>query len=384
MSVISKEEKVLILGQDLSNRMDTLKEVLIKQYGDSKYYKDIESDEEKRLASVEKEFKWDMTSINKLIFEKNPMTQQFINSDEFKKLAKNLLVVMFDDIKVEKKYDVMIKRLQYILGQNLATPGVISQEHDITIDQLANDKYFNNENKLINTNENLSRSNDQALKNMLPIEAKIDQSIGISGAGRKLVGKFGEGFTKPGEMQVALLKALCYFKDIGEMKSFLGIEEGNSMDDTHIAQAAFNTYEEALENFSEGKLAENEFNEVLELIRIVASILMLTNSNPGVAGLINAQDRNYDTIHKVINDFSVGVKAHVFVNVFQNAASDNTLFKGIDINKLKTELEKKDNKGSRILSGNIEELSKMMKEKRLKVDALTSIRNSARAVAAAA
>ncbi|MDR3306406.1 MAG: hypothetical protein LBS61_01845 [Endomicrobium sp.] len=51
---------------------------------------------------VAKEFKWDMAAISKLIFENNPMAPDFINLDEFKKLAKKLLVVMFNDFKVEK------------------------------------------------------------------------------------------------------------------------------------------------------------------------------------------------------------------------------------------------------------------------------------------
>jgi hypothetical protein len=46
------------------------------------------------------------------------------------------------------------------------------------------------------------------------------------GDGRSLVGKFVEGFTKHGEMQIVLLKVksiMCYFKNIGEIeiKNFL-------------------------------------------------------------------------------------------------------------------------------------------------------------------
>jgi hypothetical protein len=290
---------------------------------------------------------------------------------------------MYNDVNIEKNYDLAIIRLQKILKANLTTVGVVAQDQNITIDNLTNDKYFNGKNDLESTRNSLARSTDQALKNIRSIESKIDRDV-IPSAGRRLVAKMGEGFTKPGEMQVALLKALCYFKDIDEMKNFINIDEDLG-DDANIAQKAFDTYKESLESFTNGDLAENEFNEVLELIRIVASTLMLTNSNHKVAELINAQNRDYDAIYKEINGLTVGVKAHVFVNVFQNASSDNTLFEGIDINKLKTQLEKKDNnKGKRILSGNIEELNKIMKEKKLKIDALTSIRNSARAVAAAA
>jgi hypothetical protein len=124
----------------------------------------------------------------------------------------------------------------------------------------------------------LARIRDQASRDILPVEAKMDRSVGLEGAGRRLVGKFGEGFTKPGEMQIALLKALCYFKNIGEMRGFLKLDEVENAEDLHIvgdlsdeaiAQAAFNTYKEALDQLAQGALQENEFNEVLELIRVV-------------------------------------------------------------------------------------------------------------------
>ncbi|MDR3306405.1 MAG: hypothetical protein LBS61_01840 [Endomicrobium sp.] len=128
----------------------------------------------------------------------------------------------------------MIKRLQDILKQETA-PGVISDEdRNITIDRLADDRYFD-ENNLAGARGNLARIKDQAFKDILPIEAKIDRSIGVQRTGRRLVGKLGEGFTKPGEMQIALLKALCYFRNIGEMKSFLKLGEGELPDEANIA-----------------------------------------------------------------------------------------------------------------------------------------------------
>ena len=198
-------------------------------------------------------------------------------------------------------------------------------------------------------------------------------------------------------MQIALLKALCYFKNIGEMKNFLKLDEVANAEDLHIvgdlsdeaiAQAAFNTYKEALDQFAQGALQENEFNEVLELIRIVASVLMIVRDKPEVSHMID--DHNYDAIQREIADMTVGVKAHVFVNVFKQqeesmVSDEGELFKDIDINKLKTALESKDNKkGKRVLSNKLETLMPMMRENKVRIDALTSIRHSARAVAASA
>ncbi|MDR2252004.1 MAG: hypothetical protein LBD98_04200 [Endomicrobium sp.] len=394
---LSQEEKILILGKGMVKRMDSLKEQLINLYANRQDYKDRDPDEAKRKKLVAKEFKWDMLSISKLIFEENPMTREFIDSEEFKKLAKNLFVVMFNDFKVEKNYDVLIERLQEILKQE-NTPGVVADDRNITIDQLADDRYFDSENKLADRSGNLARIRDQASKDILPVEAKMDRSVGLEGSGRRLVGKFGEGFTKPGEMQIALLKALCYFKNIGEMKDFLKLGEVENVEGVHIvgelsdeviAQAAFNTYKEALDQFAQRALQENEFNEVLELIRVVASVLMIVKDKPEVVHMIN--DHNYDAIQREITDITVGVKAHVFVDVFKgqekSMVSDDgkLLFKDIDISKLKTALESKDNKkGKRVLSDKLETLMPMMRENKVRIDALTSIRRSARAVAASA
>jgi hypothetical protein len=391
---LSQEEKILILGKDMVKRMDSLKEQLINVYANRQDYKDREPDEAKRKELVAKEFKWDMMSISKLIFEENPMTQEFINSEEFKKLAKNLLVVMFNDFKVEKNYDVLIERLQGILKQE-NTPGVVADDRNITIDQLADDRYFDGENKVADRSGNLARIRDQASRDILPVEAKMDRSVGLDGAGRRLVGKFGEGFTKPGEMQIALLKALCYFKSIGEMRDFLKLDEVENAEDLHIvgdlsdetiAQAAFNTYKEALDQLAQGALQENEFNEVLELIRVVASVLMIARDKPEVANMVD--EHNYDAIQREITDMNVGVKAHVFVNVFKQQEgtmiSDNgEMLFNIDIGKLKAALES-DKKGKRVLSDKLETLMPMMRENKVRIDALTSIRHSARAVAASA
>jgi hypothetical protein len=393
---LSQEEKVLILGKDMVKRMDSLKEQLINLYAKRQDYKNREPDEAKRKELVANEFKWDMEAISKLIFEENPMTQEFIDSDAFEKLAKNLLVVMFNDFKVEKNYSVIIERLKGIFKQE-NTSGVVADDRNITIDQLADDRYFDGENKLADRSDNLARIKDQASKDILSVEAQMDRSVGLEGVGRRLVGKFGEGFTKPGEMQIVLLKALCYFKNIGEMRNFLKLDEVENVEELHIVgdlsdeiivQAAFNTYKEALDQFAQGALQENEFNEVLELIRIVASVLMVVKDKPEVATLID--EHNYDAIQREITDMTVGVKAHVFVDVFKRqegsmVSDDGKLFKDIDINKLKTALESKDNKkGERVLSDKLETLMPMMRENKIRVDALTSIRHSARAVAASA
>jgi hypothetical protein len=391
---LSQEEKILILGKDMVKRMDSLKEQLINVYANRQDYKDREPDEAKRKELVAKEFKWDMLAISKLIFEENPMTQEFIDSEEFKKLAKNLLVVMFNDFKVEKNYDVIIERLQGILKQE-NTHGVVADDRNITIDQLADDRYFDGENKVADRSGNLARIRDQASRDILPVEAKMDRSVGLEGAGRRLVGKFGEGFTKPGEMQIALLKALCYFKNIGEMRGFLKLDEVENAEDLHIvgdlsdeaiAQAAFNTYKEALDQFAQGALQENEFNEVLELIRVVASVLMIAKDKPEVAHMVD--EHNYDAIQREITDMTVGVKAHVFVNVFKQQegtmiSENGEMLFNIDIGKLKAVLES-DKKGKRVLSDKLETLMPMMRENKVRIDALTSIRHSARAVAASA
>jgi hypothetical protein len=391
---LSQEEKILILGKDMVKRMDSLKEQLINLYANRQDYKDREPDEAKRKELVAKEFKWDMLTISKLIFEENPMTQEFIDSEEFKKLAKNLLVVMFNDFKVEKNYDVIIERLQGILKQE-NTPGVVADDRNITIDQLADDRYFDGENKVADRSGNLARIRDQASRDILPVEAKMDRSVGLEGAGRRLVGKFGEGFTKPGEMQIALLKALCYFKNIGEMRGFLKLDEVENAEDLHIvgdlsdeaiAQAAFNTYKEALDQLAQGALQENEFNEVLELIRVVASVLMIAKDKPEVAHMVD--EHNYDAIQREITDMTVGVKAHVFVNVFKQQegtmiSENGEMLFNIDIGKLKAVLES-DKKGKRVLSDKLETLMPMMRENKVRIDALTSIRHSARAVAASA
>jgi predicted GNAT family N-acyltransferase len=66
-------------------------------------------------------------------------------------------------------------------------------------------------------------------------------------------------------------------------------------------------------------------------------------------------------------------------------SDDGKLFKDIDIGKLKTALESKGNKkGKRVLSDKLETLMPMMRENKVRIAALTSIRHSARAVAASA
>jgi hypothetical protein len=61
------------------------------------------------------------------------MNESYINSKEFEVLAKKLLVVMFNDIKVAKNYDAMIKRLKYILLQEGNRPGIVPKDLNISI-----------------------------------------------------------------------------------------------------------------------------------------------------------------------------------------------------------------------------------------------------------
>ncbi|MDR1087615.1 MAG: hypothetical protein LBL16_05245 [Endomicrobium sp.] len=67
---ISAQEKLFIVGKDMLNRMDTLKEQVIEHNCNDPYYLNKEPDAEKRKVLVEKEFKWDIPTIGKLIFEK--------------------------------------------------------------------------------------------------------------------------------------------------------------------------------------------------------------------------------------------------------------------------------------------------------------------------
>jgi hypothetical protein len=379
----SREEQVQILGESMVERMETLKEQAINTYVNDSHYIEREPDASKRKALVEKEFKWDVAEISKLIFENNPkdMTADFINSPEFKQLAKKLLVVMFNDFKVEKNYDVMIKRLGNILltNGNSDVPGKVNREQNISIDQLENSSYFNITNGL----KPSAVESGQAKKDILPIEAKIDRNVGVASAGRRLVGIMGEGFTKPGELNIALAKALCYFKSFDEMKQFLGVNDEGIQDEKIIAQRAFDTYKDALDKFANGDLAENEFREIIGLIRVVSTILMLAKHEEGLVDMVNNQ--NYDAIQSKVNLMTVGLKNKIFVDVFKSQDITNDKVFGIDIAKLKTVLEKKDNKiGKRVLSNKLEDLMPLIKGKRIRVDALTNVRNSARAVAAAA
>jgi hypothetical protein len=79
---ISRDEQLLILDKGMLDRIDTLKEEQIEHYINDPYYINKESDAQKRKALVEKEFKWSMASISKLIFEKNPdkMNETYIKS----------------------------------------------------------------------------------------------------------------------------------------------------------------------------------------------------------------------------------------------------------------------------------------------------------------
>jgi hypothetical protein len=223
-----------------------------------------------------------------------------------------------------------------------------------------------------------------ARQNITNVELKLDKSINIQGAGRRLVGVMGEGFTKPEEVNMALAKALYYFRSYDEVKQFLGVSDEDLQDEAIVAQKAFNTYKEALGRFANEELAENEFKELTQLIRIVSSVIMIAKGDQEKVDLINR--RNYDDIHNAFNAFEVGLKSKVFVDVFKNEEQNidtGTLFE-IDINKLKTALEKKNDKGSRVLPDKLDSLLPMMKQQRKKVDALTNIRQNARAVAAAA
>ncbi|MDR1474195.1 MAG: hypothetical protein LBS38_00685 [Endomicrobium sp.] len=373
--IISTEEKHFLLGKRMLDRMDTLKEEEIGRYINDPYYVNKEADAEKRKALVEKEFKWNMAAISKLIFEKNAdkMNEGYINSNEFKTLAKKLLVVMFNDVKVAKNYDVMIERLKGILLQEGNQPGVVPKDLNISINQLEDSNYFNNDNSL-----------KKSVVDITNVELKLDKGINVQGAGRRLVGVMGEGFTKPEEVNMALAKALYYFRSYDEMKQFLNISDEDLQDEAVIAQKAFNTYKEALGRFADGELAENEFKEVIQLIRIVSSVIMIAKNDQEKVSLINR--RNYDEIHNAFNVFEVGLKSKVFVDVFKNEEQniDNGKLFEIDINKLKTALEKKNDKGSRVLPDKLDSLLPMMKEERKKFDALTNIRANARAVAAAA
>jgi hypothetical protein len=380
---INTEEKLLMLGKDMLNRMGTLKEQLIERNCNNPYYVNKEPDAEKRKALVEKEFKWDISTISKLIFERNAnkMNEAYINSDEFKTLAKKLLVVMFNDVKVAKNYDVMIERLKYILVEEGNHPGIVPKDLNISIDQLEDSNYFNNDNSL---KKSVVENEQSARENITTVELKLDKGINIQGAGRRLVSVMGEGFTKPQEVNIALAKALYYFRSYNEMKQFLDVSDEDLQDEAVIAQKAFNTYKEALGRFADGELAENEFREVIQVIRIVSNVLMIAKDNEDKINLINV--RNYDDIYNAFNAFEVGLKSKVFVDVFKNEKQniDNgTLFE-IDINKLKTALEKKNDKGSRVLPDKLDSLLPMMKQERKKFDALTNIRQNAKAVATAA
>jgi hypothetical protein len=347
---LSQEEKIFILGEGMVERMDVLKEEMIKKASDMKACKDREPDEEKRKTLAAKEFKWTTAAIHKLIFKNNPMTQDFINSKEFENLSKSLLVVMFNDLKVEKNYDVIIERLRGIFIQDLANAndnkalviGYIPGTQNIAIDKLINDEYFDQDNKLTQSSV---KTRDEAIIEMKPIEAQITRRLDIPKAGTRLLGRMGENFTKPEEVQVALAKALCYFKSVGEMKNFLGLSPGEALPNkAGIAQAAFNTYKEALGKFTDGELAENEFKEVVELIRIVSDILMLIQSDDVTENIINDRSNNdyFNIINGKVNLRSTSVNARIFVDVFkgQEPIAGDKLF---DIGKLKTALEKKDN-----------------------------------------
>jgi hypothetical protein len=96
---------------------------------------------------------------------------------------------------------------------------------------------------------------------------------------------------------------------------------------------------------------------------------MVVRDKREVAGMINARD--FDGIQREITDMTVGVKSHVFVDVFkgeeQNMVPAGKLFGDIDISKLKTALESKDNKrGKRVLSDKLETLMPMMRDAKLK------------------
>jgi nucleoside 2-deoxyribosyltransferase len=113
---------------------------------------------------------------------------------------------------------------------------------------------------------------------------------------------------------------------------------------------------------------------------------MIAKDKPEVAHMVD--DHNYDAIQREITDMTVGVKAHVFVNVFKQQegtmiSENGEMLFNIDIGKLKAVLES-DKKGKRVLSDKLETLMPMMRENKVRSDALTSIRHSARAVAASA
>jgi hypothetical protein len=288
---------------------------------------------------------------------------------------------MFNDVKVAKNYDAMVERLEYILLQEGEHPGVVPKDLNISINQLEDSNYFNNDNRL---KKSIVENEQSSRENITNVELKLDKGISIQGAGRRLVSVMGEGFTKPEEVNIALAKALYYFRSYDEMKQFLGVSGEDLQDEAVIAQKAFNTYKEALGRFANGELAENEFKEVTQLIRIVSSVLMIAKDNKDKIDLINK--RNYDDIYNAFNAFEVGLKSKIFVDVFKNEEQNidsGTLFE-IDINKLKAALEKKNYKGSRVLPDKLDSLLPMMKQERKKFDALTNIRQNARAVAAAA
>jgi hypothetical protein len=203
---------------------------------------------------------------------------------------------------------------------------------------------------------------------MKPIEAQITRRLDTTKAGTRLLGRMGENFTKPEEVQVALANALCYFKSVGEMRKFLKLPDDDELPDkANIAQAAFSTYKEALGKFADGELAENEFKEVVELIRIVSGILMLIKSGDVTEDVINDRSNNdyFNIINDKVNLISTSVNARVFVDVFkgQEPIVGDNLF-DIDISKLKTALEDKNNKkGKRVLSDKLDSLIPMIKER---------------------